>query len=149
MKQHDWLLSPEHDQVAWAGSRCCSSITFVGHQQLHPASRWPPPPSSKWLTFFWVSSLCVCVPTTGDENLQQLFFGQALLHLHPHHITAEPLCLLLRLVERQRDRNVMSDTEESRCHGNSENLLLLLYWKKEQEENVNEQKGLFREHSCF
>lgn len=37
----------------------------------------------------------VCVPTTVDERLQQLLLGQALVHLHPHDVTAEPLGLLL------------------------------------------------------
>lgn len=42
-------------------------------------------------------------PTTVDERLQQLLLAQALVHLHPHHVTAEPLRLLLRLGgERER-----------------------------------------------
>lgn len=42
-----------------------------------------------------------CAPTTVDERLQQLLLGQALVHFHPHYVTAEPLRLLLRLGERE------------------------------------------------
>lgn len=100
--------------------------------------------------------ICVCVPTTGDERLQQLLFGQALLHLHPHHVTAEPPCLLLWLVEpenrrRREGRWVKRRRGENgaRCHGNKGNLLLLWAEREmEQEENLNEQRGLFQASRC-
>lgn len=53
--------------------------------------------------------VCVC-PTTVEERLQQLLLGQALVHLHPHDVTAEPLRLLLGLGGRGR----MSEDAEAR-----------------------------------
>lgn len=57
-----------------------------------------------------VTSLQACMrvsaPTTVDERLQQLLLGQALVHFHPHYVTAEPLRLLLRLREDTEARRV-------------------------------------------
>lgn len=46
--------------------------------------------------------VCACAPTTGDEGLQQLLFAQVVVHLHLHHVTAEPPDLLLPLANTER-----------------------------------------------
>lgn len=174
MKQHDWQLSPDRDQVVWAGSRCCSSatwllqcrltVTFVGHQHLHHASRWPPldpkgidlhhllDSSSKWLTFIWVSSLCVCVCSYHrwwKSPAVVLWSGSPPPPPSPHHSRAPlPPASTGRKTERERD--VMRDTEESRCHGNSENLLLLLYWEKRSKRRMSiSRKGFSESTAAF
>lgn len=101
-----------------------------------------------------VCVVCKCVHgrTAGDESLQQLLFGQALLHLHPDHVTAEPPHLLLWLVERERKRergggDERWDGEVRREHVVMETKEIYYYYcaprEMEQEENLNEQKGLF------
>ena len=94
---------------------------------------------------------CVCIITTGDESLQQLLFGQALLHLHPHHVTAEPPGLLLGLEDGNREgRGGWGWVTRERRGGSAlswkQKEIYYYYYaqrKMEQEENLNEHKGLF------
>lgn len=82
--------------------------------------------------------LSVCVPTTVDEGLQQLLLGQALVHFHPHYVTAEPLRLLLGLDQRT-DRGKMG----ARCHGNKgERSITSALGATRPQEKVNERRAL-------
>lgn len=95
--------------------------------------------------------VCVCVralpPTTGDEGLQQLLLAQAGVHLHPHHVTAEPPGLLLPLANTE-GRGVDTGRGETgaRCHGNKRKSTTTTMRREKwsEEENINEQEGLFQ-----
>lgn len=90
----------------------------------------------KHICYMYVS-VCVCVPTTVDEGLQQLLLGQALVHFHPHYVTAEPLHLLLGLDQRT-DRGKMG----ARCHGNKgERSITSALGATRPEEKVNERRA--------
>lgn len=83
-----------------------------------------------------------CAPTTVAEGLQQLLLGQALIHLHPHHVTAEPLRLLLRLREPTEARRVKEQRvrREHVVMETKENVVLLLHRERRQEK-VNEERA--------
>lgn len=90
-----------------------------------------------WVKHMLHICLSVCVPTTVDEGLQQLLLGQALVHFHPHYVTAEPLRLLLGLDQRT-DRGKMG----ARCHGNKgERSITRALGATRPEEKVNERRA--------
>lgn len=86
----------------------------------------------------------VCAPTTVDERLQQLLLGQALVHLHPHYVTAKPLRLLPRLREQTQAGGAKTEHRKmgARCHGNKRKCSITTAPREmSQEEKVNEQRA--------